>query len=129
MLFQGVLMHGTAKHKLLALFAIADASRDNVLSADELRDSFAFAMKVSNRNNPEYPGNPNVITDEQKTLIENAVRAIFDIGDTDKVCSASPPANPLSLLLCAPLAHACLLRRTVRSCWPSSWPLWTPTPS
>jgi len=84
MLFQGVLAFGTGRHKLRGLFAIADSSRDNVLTADELRDSFIFAMKISNRSNPEYQGNPNIITDEQKALIDNAVSTIFDVVDTDK---------------------------------------------
>ena len=89
MLFQGVMMFGTGRHKLRALFAIADTSCDNVLSADELRESFVFAMKISNRNNSEYQGNPNVITDEQKTIIDNAVKTIFDVVDTDHVCNPS----------------------------------------
>jgi len=84
MLFQGVLLHGDGRLKLRALFAIADESCDNVLTFEELRDSFVFAMKVSNRNNPEYPGNPNVITEEQNIIIDQAVATIFDIVDTDK---------------------------------------------
>jgi len=83
MLFQGVMMFGTGRHKLRALFAIADSSCDNVLSADELRESFVFAMKISNRNNAQYQGNPNVITEEQMTIINNAVKTIFDVVDTD----------------------------------------------
>jgi len=84
MLFQGVMMFGSGRQKLRALFAIADSSCDNVLSATELCDSFIFALKISNRNNPEYQGNPNVITDEQKAVVDNAVRVIFETVDTDK---------------------------------------------
>jgi len=84
MLFQGVILYGDGRFKLRALFAIADTSRDNVLTADELRNSFVFAMKISNRNNPEYPGNPNVITPEQNAIIDNAVRNVFELVDTDK---------------------------------------------
>jgi len=84
MLFQGVMMFGNGRQKLRALFAIADSSCDNVLSADELRDSFIFAMKISNRSNTEYQGNPNVITEEQAALIDNAVKTIFEVVDTDK---------------------------------------------
>jgi len=84
MLFQGVVLYGDGKIKLRGLFAIADTSCDNVLTAAELRDSFVFAMKVSNRNNPEYQGNPNVITDEQNVIIDIAVQSIFEIVDTDK---------------------------------------------
>ena len=86
MLFQGVISRGTGKQKLRGLFAIADSSCDNVLTAEELRDSFVFAMKVSNRNTPDYPGNPNVLTDEQNALIDSAVKRIFEVVDTDKVC-------------------------------------------
>ena len=91
MLFQGVISRGTGKQKLRGLFAIADSSCDNVLTAEELRDSFVFAMKVSNRNTPDYPGNPNVLTDEQNALIDSAVKRIFEVVDTDKVCFVFPP--------------------------------------
>ena len=124
MLFQGVMMFGTGRHKLRALFAIADESCDNVLSADELRESFAFAMKISNRNNPEYQGNPNVITDEQGAIINNAVKAIFDVVDTDHVC------YNVSLLCLFCLFHGfvCLFRMD-KSSLQSSWQHWTLTQS
>jgi len=84
MLFQGVLFRGDAKQKLRGLFAIADTSRDNVLTSEELRNVLVFATKVTNRANPDYPGNPNLITDDQRTAIENAVKLMFEIVDTDK---------------------------------------------
>jgi len=87
MLFQGVLLFGDGRMKLRALFAIADSSRDNVVSPDELRECFVFAMKMGNRNTPDFQGNPNVLSEQQNVIIDNAVRTIFDVVDTDKVCA------------------------------------------
>jgi len=84
MLFQGVMLYGDAKFKLRGLFAIADSTRDNVVTVEELRDVFIFGMKVSNRNNPEYQGNPNIVTYEQGAVIEEAIKNIFEIVDTDR---------------------------------------------
>lgn len=92
MLFQGVMLYGDAKQRLRALFAIADTSRDDVMTPEELRRSLVFATKITLRNDPAHQGTPVVLTDEQNKRVDDAVAAVFAAVDADKVCTHTPRA-------------------------------------
>lgn len=100
MLFQGVMLHGDGKQRLRALFAIADTSRDDVMTPEELRSSLVFATKITLRNDPAHQGGPVVLTDEQNKRIDDAVAAVFAAVDADKVCFLAH-----ARFLCVPLFH------------------------
>lgn len=103
MLFQGVMLHGDGKQRLRALFAIADTSRDDVMTPEELRSSLVFATKITLRNDPAHQGGPVVLTDEQNKRIDDAVAAVFAAVDADKVCFLAHARFLCATISCVPI--------------------------
>lgn len=99
LLFEGVMLYGDCKQRLRALFAIADTSRDDVMTPEEFRSSLVFATKITLRNDPSYQGNHIVLTDEQNKRIDDAVTAIFEAVDSDKVCFFPSLVFPFNIVI------------------------------